>query len=183
MDKKKVIGTIVGVVAFIALVAGATYAWLTNALTVTNANYNTRTINFNVNYTKGTNVTSLPTLGTATPSTAQSLIVKAGLATGSAPGNLTVYLNTSTNNALITDHVIKYSWCITSCSGTDFADHTGTITATGQTPIITNTPLQSSQLDYIVYLWLDGDSITSTHTTSPNNTFSGYISATATQTE
>ena len=29
MNKKKLIGTIIGVVAFAALIAGATYAWLT----------------------------------------------------------------------------------------------------------------------------------------------------------
>lgn len=36
MDKKKLIGTIIGVIAFAAIIAGATYAWLSVTATVTN---------------------------------------------------------------------------------------------------------------------------------------------------
>ncbi len=181
MDKKKVIGTVIGVIAFIALLAGATYAWLTNTLGVTNGVYNTKTMNFLVNYTKGTDVTSLPILGTATASTAQVLTVKAGLGTNSAPGKITVYLNTtSSSNALITDHAIKYIYCIGTCEGTDFADHTSTLTSTSQVAVITNDTLTAAQKNYNVYLWLDGSVIGDTHL---GLSYAGNISAVATQTE
>lgn len=43
MDKKKLIGTIIGVTMFAALIAGATFAWLTFSATITNGSYNTGT--------------------------------------------------------------------------------------------------------------------------------------------
>ena len=60
MDKKKLIGTIIGVVAFGALIAGATYAWLTYNATITNGNYLLSSMNFSVVYTKGTAVSAVP---------------------------------------------------------------------------------------------------------------------------
>lgn len=50
MDNKKIIGAILGVVAFIALVAGATFAWLTTTVNVTNGTYNGKTKNFVIAY-------------------------------------------------------------------------------------------------------------------------------------
>ena len=66
MDKKKFIGTIVGVIFFVALIAGATFAWLTFNASVTNGNYAGSTLNFTYNYTTGTDVTKINIL-TATP--------------------------------------------------------------------------------------------------------------------
>ena len=43
MDRKKLIGTIIGVIFFVALIAGATFAWLTFNANVTNGNYNVST--------------------------------------------------------------------------------------------------------------------------------------------
>ena len=53
MNKKKMLGAIIGIIAFIALVAGATYAWITNGLGVSNGIYNVATKNFVINFTKG----------------------------------------------------------------------------------------------------------------------------------
>ena len=76
MDKKKLIGTIIGVIAFAALIAGATYAWFSFALNVTTGSYSANTQNFIVTYTKGTNITSAPpVLSTPTASGASSLVV------------------------------------------------------------------------------------------------------------
>lgn len=66
MDKKKFIGTIVGVIFFVALIAGATFAWLTFNANVNNGNYAGSTLNFTYNYTTGNKVESINILS-ATP--------------------------------------------------------------------------------------------------------------------
>ena len=188
MDKKKLIGTIVGVIAFAALIAGATYAWLSNNLTVTNGVYNLKASNFVINYTNGTAITNVPILATATASTAKVVTVKAGLATGSTPGKLTIYLNTQTGtgntDTELLDGPIKYSWCKgTSCSGTDFADHTKTLASadTPQVAVITNEALTTTtQNTYNIYFWLDGAKVGDSQL---GKKYTGYISASATQTE
>lgn len=50
MDKRKMIGAVLGVIAFIALIAGATFAWLTGTFTPTTGNYDTKTKNFVITY-------------------------------------------------------------------------------------------------------------------------------------
>lgn len=50
MDNKKLIGTILGVIAFVALIAGATFAWLSASVNVTNGTYNIKSKNFVINY-------------------------------------------------------------------------------------------------------------------------------------
>lgn len=185
MDKKKLIGTIVGVVAFAALIAGATYAWLSNNLTVTNGVYNLKASNFVINYTNGTAITNVPILATATASTAKVVTVKAGLATGSTPGTLTIYLNTDTANTAteLLGGPIKYSWCKGTCSGTAFADHTKTLasTDTPQVAVITNEALTTTtQNTYNIYFWLDGAEVGDSQL---GKKYTGYISASAEQTE
>ena len=76
MNKQKLIGTIIGVIFFVALIAGATFAWLTFNATVTNGAYNGTTQNFVINYTKGKDIDSVPPkLSSGTASTAKSLVV------------------------------------------------------------------------------------------------------------
>ena len=185
MDKKKLIGTIVGVIAFAALIAGATYAWLSNNLTVTNGVYNLKASNFVINYTNGTAITNVPILATGSASDAASLTVKAGLATGSTPGTLTIYLNTVTASTAseLLGGPIKYSWCKGTCSGTAFADHTKTLASadTPQVAVITNEALTTTtQNTYNIYFWLDGAAVGDSQL---GKTYTGYISASATQTE
>ena len=184
MDKKKLIGTIIGVILFAALVAGATYAWLTIAFTANNANYNTKSKNFVVNFTKGDAIANLPSLGTPTKDTASSLVVKAYRPSTSAPGTLTIYLNnqsTTENNVIVTAGLLKYSYCIgTNCTDEVFTANTKTVPTGAKVPLITNTTLNTSSTDYTLYFWLDGEKINSTHA---GKTFSGFISAEARQSE
>ncbi len=184
MDKKKLIGTIIGVVAFIALVAGATYAWSTAALNVTGNAYNGGTMNFMVNYIKGTNITAMPpTLAnSAGTSSTSSLTVKAGRTSSSAPGKMTIYLNTtSTSNTLLTNGVLTYGYCITATSTTTCSSFagTGTVTTTGRTAIITDTTIETTDKNYNIYFWLDGAKNQGQYKTQ---TYAGYIEAVATQT-
>lgn len=56
MDKKKLMGLIIGIILFAALIVGATFAWLTYAINVTNGNYNVETSCFDVNYENGADI-------------------------------------------------------------------------------------------------------------------------------
>ena len=53
MDKKKIIGAIIGVTLFAVLIAGATYAWLSAAVDVNNGIYQASTGNFLIDYNGG----------------------------------------------------------------------------------------------------------------------------------
>ena len=181
MNKKKMLGTIIGVVAFIALVAGATYAWLTNNLGITNGIYNSKTMNFLVNYTNGTDIDDVPILETGTASTAKPLTVTASLAANSAPGKITIYLNTASVDSDLLNGSIKYSYCIDSCGPADFDNNTQILTtSSSQVPIISDYKLTNTPINFTVYFWLDGSKIGSDQV---GKTYSGFISAVATQTE
>ena len=183
MDKKKLIGTIVGVAMFAALIAGATFAWLTITATTTNGTYNGTTMNFIVNYTSGTNVKNLNILSNPTPSSITSenglIVVKAYRTTASAPGTLNIKfkLESSSSSPLITDGAVKYKVCSGSaCTGTLTA--TGSI-GTGDTVLYTGT-IPTTETSYYIYLGLDGSIITEDHM---GKSFSGYVYADATQTD
>ena len=185
MNKKKLIGTIIGVTFFALLIAGATYAWLTYSIQATNNIYNLGSMNFNVNYVNGTTVESVPILSTATTTTAAHLSISANKITGSAPGNLTIYLNTesTTSSDILTSRALHYAVCVTSCTNTsDLSQETNSdvVTATGKLPILSNTPLTSSPTTYIVYFWLDSSAVDENVV---GKSYSGYISAEAVQTD
>ena len=180
MDKKKLIGTIVGVALFAALIAGATYAWLTFAIGVTNNTVSSGSMNFSVKYTRGNDVTNIPILATGTPGDITPLTVKANKVAGSAPGNLTIYLNTdsTTTSALLSSGAINYAVCVGTCTSFN-EDLTGTVTSSGKLGLLT-TPLTDSEQSYNIYFWLDGNKITNALVDS---TYKGHISAEAIQTE
>ena len=46
MERKKLIGTIIGVTMFALLIVGATYAWLSATINVNNGTYQLSTRNF-----------------------------------------------------------------------------------------------------------------------------------------
>ena len=182
MDTKKLIGTIVGVIAFAALIAGATFAYLTLTVNVTNGVYNAKSMHFLVDYTKGTDISAMPAVNPS-PSTSNTtvLTVQAGLASGSTPGTMTIYLNTTAaSNTYITGGYLNYSWCEGTCSGTDFNDHKGAVSATGRTTIATGITLSSTVKDYNIYFWTDS---TKNYASISGLSYAGYIEAVATQTE
>lgn len=185
MDKKKLIGTIIGVIFFVVLIAGATFAWLTFNATVTNGNYNTKTGNFLINYTKGENITDVPitTVASAsavTTSDAQTVIVKAGKNATTAPnGNLTIKLKTDTTNTSLdlTTGALKYAVSIAGVAPTEIKS----VTTTDDLTLVDSYTLTSTtQVEFTVYFWLDSSTITST---DMGKTYSGYIDASAIQVE
>ncbi|MDO4394835.1 MAG: hypothetical protein Q4C23_02520 [Mycoplasmatota bacterium] len=191
MDKKKLIGTIIGVTMFAALIAGATFAWLTFSATITNGSYNTGTKNFVINYDGGTALTEMPMLtvsgaSAVASSGAKVISLSAGLASGSTPGNLTITLNTTATGADSNGHVsvlpaMRYSVAI----GTGTPTAPKTITSNTQALVLSGTSttqkISSTTATTIkVYFWLEASDVT---TTMLGASYSGYISASATQTE
>lgn len=203
MDKKKLIGTIVGVVFFVALIAGATFAWLTVVPTITNGTATGGTTNFIVEYTKGSNVTGLQILDSTTVATTSMTGVSTGKTTvkayrlaNNADGNLTIKLITTSSNALVgASGPLRYAVCSGACTLTGNAATSvtssttgllakGTVTSTTQNLVVSD-GIATSEKSYDVYLWLDQATIYgNSDTYLPNGaglTYSGYISASAVQ--
>ncbi len=189
MDKKKLIGTIVGVAAFVALIASATYAWLTATATVENGTLNTGSRNFVINYTKGTDLSDLPirTYTTAAAVTAgdpATITVKAGKALSTTPpGNLTLTLVTSSDAAgVVSAGALKYA--VKAGSGSVTAPQT--VTSNSQALVLSGTSTttykltSTTQVNFIVYVWLDTEKVTGS---MAGKAYSGYIQATASQLE
>lgn len=208
MDKKKFIGTIVGVIFFVALIAGATFAWLTFNASVTNGNYAGSTLNFTYNYTTGTDVTKINTL-TATPArnaiTAGTgyVALTASKPAGSAKASKFDLILKKTTNEIGVSNVVKYAVC-KSATATDCNNSASTAipSATNTTwvalgTISTGTTDQTLYSDtssfaaegaatanYYVYFWINGDAIiTGNQNQVVGKSFAGYIYATSQQTD
>ena len=177
MSNKKLIGTIIGVIAFVALISGATFAWLTYAVNVTGGTYNRASTNSVVNYTKGTDISDVPILTSPTVSTARSLVVSANKTSTSVDGTLSIKLTTTSSDILTTSGAIKYKACQGECA--DLTSNVGTVTASGTVEIFSGA-LQSSATSYYVYFRIDAATFSNDHV---GKTYSGYISAEAQQTQ
>lgn len=197
VNNKKLIGTIIGVIFFIILVAGATFAWLTYTANVNNGVYNTTTMNFLVNYTKGTDISSLPMLsGDISASTCTGCnVITVQASKQNLDGTLYLKLHTEDDagsNALADGACIKYAVCVgTACSGastTAFSQISGVSTGildssdfdTNRDIVIYEGPLTVSTTSYNIYLWIDNELITNNEI---NKTYTGYIHAFAVQSE
>lgn len=125
MDKKKLIGTIIGVAMFAALIAGATFAFLSFTASVTNSTYNGTSMNFLVDYTKGTAITGLPQikgstnksgetlndLVNVTPTNVSRLVVVAKKHNNSVNGHTSIKLTTTSSNTLTTGSLVNWIIC------------------------------------------------------------------------
>ena len=200
-NKKKLIGTIIGVTLFAILVAGATYAWLTFNLSVTNGNYVAGTKNFVINYGGGTAIANIPTLDTPTADGASKLYVSAYRNTTSANGIFYLKMTSETDNALTAGGVINYAVCSAENTGTEDQPNvvpkcTGNLTAGAANVLATGTVTKSGEIElyntgsegiptvktyYMVLFWLDPAKITNEMAETGNNSYQGYIHASAEQ--
>ena len=92
-------------------------------------------------------------------------------------------MNTTSADSALLGGPIKYSWCKGTCGTGDFASHTHTLAAadTPQVAVITGEALTSTtQNTYTIYFWLDGAAVGDSQL---GKSYSGYISASAQQTE
>jgi len=195
LDKKKLIGTIIGVTLFAALIAGATFAWLTFSANITNGNYSAGTMNFVVNYAKGTDIISAPTLTTATAETASNLMVSASRDSSSADGTLYIKLTTSTDNLLTRSGIVNYAVCsgtatAAACDGelTEGSNgvlSAGTVSVAGEKEIysVGSIPLTTAPAYYWIFFWIDAQGLTNAivEAAETERTYSGYIHASAVQ--
>lgn len=205
MERKKMIGAIIGVTLFAALIAGATYAWLSATVNVTGGNYNAATGNFVIDYNDGAaggTIGNVPIVSTPSKSslvTAEAFKeITANLATGSISGKLTIKLTTTVDNLLTKSGALNYAICVgTDCAedlsgatitGTINTTGVGTTTAEGYTyeKVLYADPsdLTTDQKSYFVYFWLDGTKITNAMVEQDGqNEYSGYIHASAEQSQ
>ena len=95
MDKKKLIGLIIGIILFAALIVGATFAWLTYSINVTNGNYNVETSCFDVNYENGADISGTLNM-VANPLNGRSTTISIGINEGCnivAKGKIELVIN------------------------------------------------------------------------------------------
>ena len=130
MNTKKLIGTILGVILFAALIAGATFAWLSGDVSVVNTNtLNTAITNFVVDYTTGSMVSDLPIVdstiakpGTVADTNAGTLsgaetavtaiVIKRPSDSSTIPdGHASIWLKTTSTTALTRHSVVKWAIC------------------------------------------------------------------------
>ncbi|MBR7041909.1 MAG: hypothetical protein IKI04_00240 [Bacilli bacterium] len=107
MNTKKLIGTIIGVIAFVALVAGATFAWITITAGTTNAIYNTGSRNFTITYNGGTTIDKVVMLNSGSATTAK--ITSATAASTTGDGWLAVTASKTATNAIASSFKINLS--------------------------------------------------------------------------
>lgn len=206
MDKKKLIGTIVGVVFFVALIAGATFAWLTFNASVTNGNYAGSTLNFTYNYATGTDVADLNQLTTTPPRNAITaglgyVALSASKPAGTAKASKFDLILKKTTNTIGDSNVFRYAVCMSetaaNCNNTvstaipattnDTWVSIGTIsTGTGDQTLYSDASSFAAEgaatANYYVYFWINGDAITSANQNNVvGKSFAGYIYATSEQ--
>lgn len=204
MDKKKLLGTIIGVIMFAMLIVGATYAWLTLTANVTNGTYAGNSLNFTFSYS-GNDITAIKMYG-PTPArnsfTAGSgySVISASKAAGTAKASA-FNIKLHKTSATITDFsVIRYvvcrnataSNCNNSVSTALPSSASGNFVARNQLSSSTDITLYTdtttfnvegaASMTYYVYLWIDGELITTSNQDKVvGKSFSGYLYADATQ--
>lgn len=177
MNKEKIIGTIIGVILFISLIAGITYAYL---------NWNSDKINykgsskcFDIYYAKGTDIT-----GAIMPSTdykgGLSATVKFNVKSScNIKANGKLYLNTSdeTSNNLYREGLLNYQVLRGSV-----AIGGGSITKSGETEINLGELIKGSSASttYTIYVWIDYYLV---ENSDANSLYNGSIRAEAIQFE
>lgn len=209
MDKRKLIGMILGVTLFAALIAGATFAWLSFDASVTNGTYNGASLNFTYTYAGGNAVSSISMLG-ATPARssikdkAGYIVLTASKAANTAKASSFNIKLHKTSNTISPETVIRYAVCkgtadncsnaastaIPSTTNTTFVAYgqLGTWDSSSDVTLYSDTSTFAAEgaasATYYVYIWIDGTLINDTNQdTVLGKSFSGYIHASSTQTD
>ena len=172
MKSYKIFGTIFGVLAFIALVVGITYAWLfwTSGNTIIGGS----TECFTINYVNGQNIS-----GQITPSSTytggKTTTVQIGIDSScNIGGSATIKLTTDNSSTInLSEGAVKYA-----VYNSDTLVSEGAIT--GETQALATVDLTKVATTYTVYVWIDGEIADNDYV---GKTYSGYIHVSATQVE
>lgn len=197
MDKRKIIGTIIGVLMFAMLIVGATFAWLTFNATVTNATVNGITLSYWVDYGKGEKIENIPILNMGTKTTAAKATVTAKRPEGSIADNIKLYLTSTSTGLTTTSGIVKYIVCVDNDDNykcdENFTNRTiQSITATSTVEIYSgmlNGPEQdpetgqeiTNEVTYDIYFWIDSAMLSNEHLKDGHKEYSGYIHADSNQ--
>jgi len=189
-DIRKIIGTIIGILGFIASLAGLTYAMQTFSATNNNTVTGGHACEPIVSYAKGQDITLNNDTGLKettdykTSNANTTLTFYAAPDCGTSKG--TIYININTigssyvsTSAASTNLFQKLRYTIVKNTTTP-QTYTGSITQSGQTAVDVGI-LERTATTYTVYIWVEELSGTS-DTPDPDITFTGYISASARQT-
>ena len=188
-DMRKILGTIIGILAFIAVMAGlsyAIYAFLISNNSVVKGSHDC----VDIQYIKGTDVNESEVdfvdSYTQTPVRTSIVFNETGNCVAKSTGTISIYTNPATSSTLISgitsdgiEHgVLKYA-IVNQNNNSEIYE--GYITNTGDTNIDVGL-LNRTQTTYNVYLWLEADSTnTVTNETISQANYAGYIQATARQ--
>lgn len=172
MEKRKMYGTIVGIVAFAALIIGVTYAWFTWSSAPRELSGTSGC--FTINYVNGTEIS-----GNISPSadytggkstTATLSIAKECTTQGTATINLTTEERSTVD---LSESGVKYA-----VYNADTLVSEGAVT--GETQALATVDLTKVATTYTVYVWIDGEIADNDYV---GKTYSGYIHVSATQVE
>ena len=183
-DIRKILGTLIGIIGFIAAMAGLTYAMYT--FSEIDPNSITGKGCININYIKGEDVSAneIDFQTSHINSPVQTKLTFYQNATEQCgKNNGTIYINTSTSTSsnLLSSGALKYT--IEKRIGNNAVSETftGYITNTGDTAVDIGL-LEDEQTTYTVYIWLEKDPTgTITNATISEATYEGYIHASADQ--
>ena len=172
MEKRKLYGTIIGIVAFVALVVGVTYAWFTWSSTPRVLSGTSGC--FTINYVNGTAIDGniAPSADyTGGKSTTATLSIADDCTTeGEAKINLTT---NGSSTVSLAENGIKYAVYNANALVSE-----GVVT--GSTQTLATVELTKVPTTYTVYVWIDG---TIANNDYVGKTYSGYIHVSATQVE
>ena len=152
-DKSKIY-MIVGVVILIIAIVGSTYAYYRYVLTSTNVNTITRGLDYYINYTKGTDITS----GTLNPSKdytgGNSVTITLNKKDNTYDIYGHIYLDITTiSSALSSSNALKY---VVLEGTTKISEGSlGGVSASNSYLLAVNIPLKTTSTTYTVYLWFD----------------------------
>lgn len=212
MNTKKLIGMIIGVTLFAALIAGATFAWMTFSANITNGAQNIQSRNFTFSYTNGSAIEKLlplpaaPARNAITDKNGYLTLTVTKEASSAKSNSFKIYLHRNTWDVTLTGG-IKYAVCksataancnnsvataIPTSTGSEWVKY-GTITngtdSAGDGFLLyedTSTFNTDSKVigNYYIYFWIDSSIIDATNVSSINGkTINGYVYAVATQSE
>ena len=201
-EKRKILGTLLGILGFIAVMAGLTYAMYTTSQTNSNTIIGGHEC-VNINYSKTSNISvkELKQVDNYTETEATTKVTfyqnNSSKNCGNSVGTIYIYttsadnglisgitetITSGTNTTTLNHGVLRYTIEKRIGSSTTIAEtYTGYINKTGDTAVEIG-KLESSSTTYTVYLWLEKDATnTITESTISEANYSGYIHAGARQ--
>ena len=174
-NKAKVIGTILGIVLFIILVAGATYAYL---MLRTEGDLTTGTGKFSIDYSIVQNITATKLSPSTTKSGGLVGKVQAKLSSNSVAGDFNIYITPTTIEGLNTNEALKYEVYVNSSTTAYKTGNLKGVAANTKVKVVDGYSLTStsSYTTFTIYIWLDNNLVTNEMF---GKTFNATISADA----